>query len=754
MSLSVGGPRVLLRQLREVMAEPESSQKRLDKIVVMIAANMVAEVCSVYFMRPGKRLELYATEGLNAEAVHKVFLDVGVGLVGTIADEAKPLNLADAQAHPSFAYLPETGEEIYHSFLGVPILRSGHTLGVLVVQNKVARHYSEEEVEALQTTAMVIAEIAAAGDLPEIAAADEEDVSHVRPRHVQGITLNGGIALGHVVLHEPRVTVENLIAENIPREHARLDSALVDLTKSIDGMLSHADLARGGEHREVLEAYQMFARDKGWASKMHEAISTGLTAEAAVERVQNDNRAKMLRQKDAYLRERLHDFDDLANRLLRILTGRMATAASEELPSDAIIIARNMGPAELLDYDRGRVRGLVLEEGSPNSHVTIVARALDIPLVGQTKPILDLVDPDDPVIADGESGEVYIRPSADVEQAYADKVRFQARRQAQYAKLRDTPSVTKDGKSVHLSINAGLLVDLPHIDEAGADGIGLFRTELQFMIASAFPRMREQTDLYRAVLDAAGDKPVVFRSLDIGSDKVLPYLPHAKEENPALGWRAIRMALDRPALLRLQMRALLRAASGRVLRVMFPMVAEIDEFRRARALVEHERAFLTSHGHVPPSEIYLGAMLEVPALLWQFDELLGYVDFVSVGSNDLMQFLFASDRDHPRLAGRYDSLSPVVLKVLRRVVQASEQHNVPLNLCGEMAGRPLEAMALVGLGFRSISMAPAAIGPVKSMILGLDAGALEAELLPLLDKPYHSLRPQLMSFAQSHNILL
>ena len=349
----------------------------------MIAANMVAEVCSVYFMRPGrKRLELYATEGLNAEAVHKVFLDVGVGLVGTIADEAKPLNLADAQAHPSFAYLPETGEEIYHSFLGVPILRSGHTLGVLVVQNKVARHYSEEEVEALQTTAMVIAEIAAAGDLPEIAAADEEDVSHVRPRHVQGITLNGGIALGHVVLHEPRVTVENLIAENIPREHARLDSALVDLTKSIDGMLSHADLARGGEHREVLEAYQMFARDKGWASKMHEAISTGLTAEAAVERVQNDNRAKMLRQKDAYLRERLHDFDDLANRLLRILTGRMATAASEELPSDAIIIARNMGPAELLDYDRGRGRGLVLEEGSPNSHVTIVARALDIPARG------------------------------------------------------------------------------------------------------------------------------------------------------------------------------------------------------------------------------------------------------------------------------------------------------------------------------------------------------------------------------------
>lgn len=754
MAPSAGGPRVLLRRLREVMAEPESAQKRLDKIVVMIAANMVAEVCSIYLMRNGAQLELYATEGLNPEAVHNTSLDVGMGLVGTIAGEAKPLNLADARAHPSFAYLPETGEEIYQSFLGVPILRSGHSLGVLVVQNMVARHYSEEEVEALQTTAMVLAEIAASGELPVGATNGAADISNQNASHVQGTALNSGIALGHAVLHEPRVVVSNLIAENIPKEHARLDSALAELKNSIDGMLLHADLARGGEHREVLEAYRMFARDKGWAHKMHEAISTGLTAEAAVERVQNDNRARMMRQKDAYLRERLHDFDDLANRLLRILSGRAATAAAEELPDDAIIIARNMGPAELLDYDRGRVRGLVLEEGSPNSHVSIVARALGIPLVGQARRILELLDLGDPVIADGETGEVHVRPSVDVEQAYADKVRFQARRQAQYAKLRDTAPITKDGQAIRLSINAGLLMDLPHIEEAGADGIGLFRTELQFMIASAFPRMRVQTELYRAVLDAAGDKPVVFRSLDIGSDKVLPYLPHAKEENPALGWRAIRMALDRPALLRLQMRALLRAASGRVLRVMFPMVAEIDEFRRARALVDLECEFLATHGYVPPERIHVGVMLEVPSLLWQIDELMKHVDFVSVGSNDLLQFLFASDRGHARLAGRYDSLSPVFLKVLREVVMAARKHNVPLNLCGEMAGRPLDAMALIGVGLRSISMAPAAIGPVKSMILGLDAAALQAELLPLLDEPGHSLRPHLIRFAQEHSISL
>ena len=736
------------------MAEPESAQKRLDKIVVLIAANMVAEVCSIYLLRAGDRLELYATEGLNPTAVHRASLRVGQGLVGTIAAEAKPLNLADARSHPAFAYLPETGEEVYQSFMGVPILRSGHSLGVLVVQNRAARHYIEEEIEALQTTAMVLAEVVASGELPDVAAGLKNDVTHVRSHHIKGSALAEGIALGHVVLHEPRVVVTNLIAENIRDEQARLDLGIGQLQASIDRMLSSADFARGGEHREVLDAYRMFARDRGWVAKMHEAIASGLTAEAAVERVQNDNRARMLRQRDAYLRERLHDFDDLANRLLRILTGRDETAASEELPEHAIVMARNMGPAELLDYDRSRLRGLALEEGGPNSHVAIVARALGIPLVGRAGGILDLVDPDDPVIVDGETGEIYIRPSTEVEQAYADKVRFRARRQAQYAMLRDTPPVTRDGQRVRLLVNAGLLVDLPHVEEAGADGIGLFRTELQFMIASTFPRVSKQAELYSAVLDAAGDRPVVFRSLDIGSDKVLPYMAHAKEENPALGWRAIRMALDRPALLKLQMRALLRAAGGRTLRVMFPMVTEIDEFRRARDLVSQEAARLAARGGVPPLELHIGVMLEVPSLMWQIDQLMVAVDFVSVGSNDLQQFLFASDRGHPRLAGRYDALSPTMLKLLRDVVEAAARHEVPLNLCGEMAGKPVEAMALIGIGFRSISMAPAAVGPVKSMILGLDAGLLEAELLPLLDLPQHSLRPNLLRFAQEHNISL
>lgn len=752
MPASAGGPRVLLRQLREVMAEPESTQKRLDKITVLIAANMVAEVCSIYLLRTGDRLVLYATEGLNREAVHNASLSIGQGLVGKIAADAKSLATSDAQNHPHFEYLPETGEEHFQSFVGVPILRAGNAIGVLVVQNRVHREYSDEEVEALQTTAMVLAEIAGASDLEGSDNATADVVAHIQSHHIKGLGLSDGLALGHVVLHEPRVVVTNLIAEHERSEHERLDVATGELRDAVDRMLSRADLARGGEHREVLEAYRMFAHDRGWLQRMHEAVASGLTAEAAVERVQNDNRARMLRQRDAYLRERLHDFDDLANRLLRILVGRASTASAEELPDDAVILARNMGPAELLDYDRGRVRGLILEEGSPNSHVTIVARALGIPLVGRAGPVLDLVDPDDPVIADGQTGEIYIRPSAEVEQAYTDKVRFLAKRLAKFAELRDRPAVTLDGRRIQLMVNAGLQVDLPHLEEAGADGIGLFRTELQFMIASTFPRMREQTALYRSVLEAAGDKPVVFRSLDIGSDKVLPYMAHVKEENPALGWRAMRMALDRPALFRLQIRALLRAAGGRALRVMFPMVAEVDEIRRARQFVDQERDFLIRHGHEVPSEILLGSMFEVPSLAWQLDGLLKAVDFVSVGSNDLHQFLFASDRAHPRLTGRYDTLNTAMLRLLRQLVEATGEAGVPLNLCGEMAGRPLDAMALVGLGFRAISMAPASVGPVKDMILKVDAGELESFILPRLDHTSRSLRPDLLRFAQDHNI--
>ncbi len=748
------GPRVLLRRLREVMAEPEAAQARLNKIVMIIAANMVAEVCSIYVMRPGNVLELYATEGLKEEAVHLAKLKVGEGLVGLIADQAIGLNLSDAQHHPAFKYLPETGEEIYQSFLGVPVTRGGSVIAVLVVQNRTQRHYTDEEEEALQTTAMVLAEIIASGELKEVAREVAIDVAHLRSHNLRFETLAEGIALGQVVLHEPRVEIHNLIAESVPAELKRLEAAIAQLQAQVDELLDGSDAMRATDYSDVLETIRMFARDKGWTNRLREAVHTGLTAEAAVERVQNDNRARMQRMHDEYLRERMHDLDDLSNRLLRILTGAVATASRTDLPANAIVVARNMGPAELLDYDRTRLRGVILEEGGKTSHVAIVARALAIPAVGLAHGLIDLIDPGHEIIVDGGTGEVFVRPSPELQKAYAEKVRFYARKQAQYTALRALPAVTRDGTDVELNINAGLIVDLPHLHDSGAAGVGLYRTELQFMMAQRFPRLSSQVRHYQQILEQAQGKPVVFRTLDIGADKVLPYLRQAREENPALGWRSIRMALDRPALLRLQLRAMLIASEGQDARIMFPMIADVEEFLKAKAVFDQEVAYLTARKHVMPRTLKLGVMIEIPSLIWQLDHLLPLIDFASIGSNDLVQFLFASDRGNPKLAGRYDPLSPAALGAMRLIVEKGRAHGKKVTLCGELGGRPLEAMGLVGIGLTSLSMAPSGIGPVKAMIRSLDQKKLWTFMQPLLNSANHSLRGDLLEFANRNGVVL
>jgi phosphotransferase system enzyme I (PtsP) len=751
---ALGGPRLLLRRLREVMAEPVSAQARLDRIVIHIAANMVAEVCSVYVLRSDGNLELYATEGLNREAVHLTTMTTNEGLVGLIAEKAEPLALSDAQAHPAFLYRPETGEEIYQSFLGVPILRGGNTLGVLVVQNRARRTYSEEEVEALQTTAMLLAEMIASGELQSLAQPGQS-LSLQKPMALAGSPLSEGVGLGHVYLHEPRIVVKQLVAEDPQAELQRLDLAINAMREQIDQLIARGDRYGAGEHRDVLETVRMFANDRGWLRRLREALESGLTAEAAVERVQNDARAKLQRQTDPYLRERLHDLDDLANRLLQQLTG-LGPAHGGVLPANAILVARNMGPAALLEYERANLRGLVLEDGGPTSHVAIIARALGIPAVGEVPNITDLVEAGDPIIVDGGSGEVQLRPPPDVESAYGEKARVRAKRQEQYHKLRDVPAITRDGVRIDLHMNAGLLIDCQHVAEVGAQSIGLFRTELQFMVASSFPRLSEQYALYRKVIEAAGDRPVTFRTLDIGSDKVLPYMAKMEEENPALGWRAIRIGLDRPGLLRMQLRAMLRAGAGRPMRIMFPMVAETSEFSQAKAICERELEFLRRHDYELPSDLELGVMVEVPSLLWQLDEIAAAADFLSVGSNDLTQYLFAADRDNKRVSARFDNLTPANLRALKSIVDAAARHNAPVTLCGEMGGRPIEAIALAAIGYRGLSMTPSAVGPVKAALLAVDLAAVRAWLMPMIEKPNDSVsvRHELHCFAEKHGVPL
>ncbi|PBB19407.1 phosphoenolpyruvate--protein phosphotransferase [Mesorhizobium sp. WSM4313] len=753
---TASGPRVLLKRLRELMQEPLEPQERLDRIVRDIASNMVAEVCSLYVLRADSVLELYATEGLNPNAVHLAQLRLGQGLVGTIAASARPLNLSNAQEHPAFAYLPETGEEIYNSFLGVPVLRAGRTLGVLVVQNKTMRHYRDDEVEALETTAMVIAEMIATGDLARLTRPGLE-LDLRRPVSFTGLSFNEGVGLGHVVLHEPRIVVTNLFNEDSEEEVRRLQSSLGSLRLSIDDMLERREVAFEGEHREVLEAYRMFANDSGWVRRLEEAIRNGLTAEAAVEKVQSDMRARMLHMTDPYLRERMSDFDDLANRLLRQLMGRGPEDVATSLPKDAIIVARSMGAAELLDYPRDKLRGLVLEDGAATSHVVIVARAMGIPVAGQMKGAVSMAENGDAIIVDGEEGTIHLRPQSDLEAAYAEKVRFRARRQEVYRELRKKPSLTKDGVPVELLMNAGLAVDLPQLTESGAAGIGLFRTELQFMVASTFPRAEAQERLYRDVLEAARGKPVTFRTIDIGGDKVLPYFKGAiQEENPALGWRAIRLTLDRPGLLRTQIRALLKACGGRELKLMLPMVTELSEIAQAREIIDREVRHLSRFAHHLPTSLKLGAMLEVPSLLFQLDELMKAVDFVSVGSNDLFQFVMAVDRGNTQLADRFDTLSTPFLRVLKTIADAGVRNNTPVTLCGELAGKPISAMALIGLGFRSISMSPASIGPVKAMLTELPLQELKDFFRDNLMAPSQGtpMRALLQAFADDRSIPL
>jgi phosphotransferase system enzyme I (PtsP) len=737
------------------MAGQGTAQERLGTIVRIFAADLVAEVCSCYIMRAGEVLELFATEGLRPEAVHRTRLRVGEGLVGVIAASARPLALADAQTHPDFAYRPETGEEIFHSLMGVPILRSGRVLGVLVVQNRTRRHYDEDEVEALQTIAMVLAELAASGELVNPLERQQPAGVGQLPLRIEGARLNAGLALGQAVLHEPELVIRHVVAEDTTTELVRLRRAVDSMHGAIDALLEASDVASDGEHRDILETYRMFAADLGWIQRITEAVESGLTAEAAVQKVQGDMRLRMNQATDPYLRERLADLEDLTNRLQRHLGGAASPTSESELPEEFILIARTMGPAEFLDYDRKRLKGLVLEEGSPNAHVAVVARALDIPVVGRVKDVLSRVEPGDMVVVNGDEGAVVLRPNEDVIQAVDARIKLRVGQRQQYEALRDLPAESKDGTKVELMLNAGLFIDLPYLNETAAAGVGLFRTELQFMLRDTFPTVPQQASLYRRVLDQAGTRPVAFRTLDIGGDKVLPYMDDASaDENPAMGWRAIRISLDRPAMLRQQLRALIRAAAGRSLRVMFPMIADVAEFDAAREVLQLELDRQRKEGETLPETIAVGLMLEVPALIWQMPALAGRADFISVGTNDLVQFLFAADRGNPRLAGRYDPLSPSVLRVLGQVASSCAAYHLPVTVCGEMAGDPLEAMALVGLGFRALSMAPSSIGPVKAMIRSLDVPALGEFINSLSDVASHSLRGKFHDFARDRGIVV
>ncbi len=732
--------RKLLRRLRDMLSVPGKGQDRLDRITHLIADSMKTEVCSIYLFRDPETLELCATQGLRKESVHKTRMKLGEGLVGRVARTGQPVNTADAPGEKGFRYMPETGEEIYSSFLGVPIQRVGEKLGVLVVQSKIARQFSEDDIYALDVVAMVLAE------MNELGAFVGDDgamrAPHKQPEVFRGSSGQEGAAEGRVWLHEPRVVITNPVADDPLTEIERIRHAVGELRVSIDDLLAAEQLDK--EQKQVLDAYRMFAHSRGWLRRMEEDIMRGLSAEAAVEKEQSAARARMEQVPDQYLRERLQDLDDLSNRLLRILTGQGQDTGAE-MPDNPVLVARNIGPAELLDYGR-KLKGVVLDEGSVGSHAAVVARALAIPLVINAGRVVAEALNGDHILVDGDQGIVHLRPEETIARAFRDKIAMQAEAQKRYASLRSLPATTLCGTTISLHMNAGLMADLPSLESSGAEGVGLFRTELQFLIRSKMPQRAELARLYARVMDAAHGKRVAFRTLDIGSDKVLPYIKAPEEPNPAMGWRALRVGLDKPGVLRMQVQALIRAAAGRPLTVMFPLVTELAEFQTARAHVMREIHREKSLGHPVPDRIEIGAMLETPSLVYAPRAFFELTDFISVGGNDLKQFFFAADRENELVRRRYDTLNLSFLSFLEQIVARCAETGTHLSFCGEDAGRPVEALALVAIGFRTLSMRPASVGPVKALLRRVNLEGARAVIERARIEGAETVRPALMDW--------
>ncbi|NQV83635.1 MAG: phosphoenolpyruvate--protein phosphotransferase [Rhodospirillales bacterium] len=743
-----GDLRDLLKELRAIMrADGGDMQQHLQAIVALISEHLRAEVCSLYQIDDSDgSFVLKATKGLRMEAVGRTRLRPGEGLVGTVAESRQPLALENAQADERFAFRPETGEEIYQSFLGVPLVRVQTLHGVLVLQHRQRRNYTEEEIEDCETIAQFLSEMLNRGPVEAIAQPDADlDGSH----WISAVALSPGLAIGNVVLYLKDILIHRWQAADSGPELVRLEDALQNLQSKLELLLLLPDTVADPEKLEILQTDLMLVRDKGWRQKIVDAIGQGLTVEAAVQSVRENLKERMQAISNAYIRERLQDIDELSYRLLAELTNQNPSSLNDGLPPSSILVCRSLGLPELLHLDRENLAGLVVTDATSSSHLAIIARSLKIPALGQAPEALAKLQDGDRIVVDAINGQLIIRPSDSVVAEFETHIVARQKRDSQARSLSGMPCRSRDGIVMRLLANAGLLLDLDEIVPLETDGIGLYRTEMAFLIRDHFPSVKEQAQLYRRIYDRMGDKPVVFRTLDIGSDKELPYFDdHRNEANPALGWRAIRIALDQPDLLRDQLRALLTAAEGRALQVMFPMITEVEEFEAARALLFDLLKDHQDQGGLAPTRLEAGVMIEVPALLWDLDRLLGRVDFASVGTNDLFQFLTAADRNNARTNDRFDVLKPGNLRMLSMIAETASRLDTPVSVCGEMCGSPLGLLALVGCGFRAFSMSAVHIAHIKAVIGSLDVGIVEERIQALSCLQVGSVRKEIEILAQ------
>lgn len=708
----------LLRQIVQEVSSAPDVDAVLGLIVRRIQRGMQTDVCSVFLLdSPSQRYVLRASQGLNRKAVGRVSLSSSQGIVGLVAQRAEPINLEDAEVHPAFCFLKETGEERFHAFLGVPIIHQKQVLGVLVVQQQECRRYDESE-EAFMVTisaqlAGVIAHAQATGTINKIPWHTKKSIDH----RFEGIPGAPGVAIGRVVVVAPLSDIDAVpdkMAEDIALEIASFEVALTRVRSDIRRV--SAKLAKRLRHDEqaLFDVYLKMLDDNALAGEIVERIKLGNWAQGALSWVIRSNAQQFAMMSDPYLRERATDIRDLGRRVLAYLQ-EDSGSQSIELPENGILVADELSPAILGEVSAEKLAGLVSVRGSGNSHAAILARSMGIPTV---MGILDLpyrqLDGRE-VILDGYSGRLYIDPSDDLLSAYREILREQEEVAAELATLRDLPAKTVDGSRIPLWVNTGLIADVTRSLERGAEGIGLYRTEIPFMVRDFFPSEHEQMQIYRRQLEAFAPKPVTMRTLDIGGDKSLPYFP-IKEENPFLGWRGIRVTLDHPEIFLVQIRAMLRANEGLGnLRIMLPMVTSVSEVDEANSLLDRALNELQEEGYAVERPL-VGVMIEVPAAVYQLRRFAKRVDFISVGSNDLTQYLLAVDRNNPRVAGLYVPYHPAVLKVLDSIAHEARKEKLQVSICGEMAAEPGGALLLMAMGYDALSMNATNLPRVKSTI--------------------------------------
>ena len=634
--------------------------------------------------------------------------------------------------------------------MALPIKRWSKTIGVLSLEYKKSHEYNEEEIESLETVCMFLSEYISSEDISLYIKKLIKSRGIISKDKLKGVVINPGYGIGNVVVHRRRRAVAEVFAKDKDKEIEKLEDARQKMNKDLEQKFNQEKL-NNTEQVEILDAYRMIANDKGWYKRITNHINSGLTAEAAVEQAYTEMWNRLSGATDAYLKERLHDLRDIADRLRLYLSGEDCNVDTNKY-EEIIIVATSMGPADLMDYDYKKIRGLIIEECTPTMHVSIVAKTLNVPVISGIDGLFKEVKEGSIISIDGRDGVVVVNPSQSVIDKISKKIEAKLNEQKQIEKLKNLKSKTKDKERVNLYINIGMDFDFDNIIKTNCDGVGLYRTEIPFMSSEKMPDIDKQVDCYKRLYEASAGKKIIFRSLDVGSDKLLPYWNSITEENPAIGWRSIRITLDRRAILRKQMRAFIRAAAGKELNVMFPMVSNLDEFLEARETFmfayEHEKKI----GSSLPLKVNLGMMIEVPSVVFQLREILKYCDFISVGTNDLYQFFFACDRGNPRLDGRYDVLSAPFLNLMRKIIKEANMANVPCSVCGEMASSPIDAMALIGLGFRNLSVSSASYGKVKAMIRSLSAKGIEDYLNNILSSSRKTLRPQLKSYAVDHAI--